>query len=119
MKRQRFILCCKFLYSAAQQVFKHLKTFKNTGNRCVFLKTYCYLRFLSALIYMANNKDGTEPSRYIKRRVDLEDADLIFNQMLMKKQKSFFVPTIATQHETSPVQLNLSKQPMVMISIIV
>jgi len=69
---------------------------------------------------MANNNDGTEPSRYIKRRFDLEDADLILNQMLMKKQKSSFAtPTIATRHETSQVQLNLPKQPMVMVSTIV
>jgi len=54
---------------------------------------------------MANRqKDDTYPSRYMKRRLDLAEADNIINEMLIKKTNSSFVPTITHQQETSIFQ---------------
>jgi hypothetical protein len=54
---------------------------------------------------MANRqKDDTDPSRYMKRRLDLAEADNIINEMLIKKSNSLFVPTITHQQETSIFQ---------------
>ena len=58
---------------------------------------------------MANQNDGTNPSRFIKRRMDMQDEDIIINEMLNKKRKPFSVPTASTptighQQETSSIQ---------------
>lgn len=54
---------------------------------------------------MANRqKDDTDPSRYMKSRLDLAEADNIINEMLIKKSNSLFVPTIKHQQETSIFQ---------------
>ena len=58
-----------------------------------------------SVIIMANRqKDNTDPSRYMKTRLDLAEADNILNEMLIKKSNSLFVPTITHKQETSIFQ---------------
>ena len=70
---------------------------------------------------MANQNDGSNQSRFIKRRMDLQDADIIMNEMLNKKQKPSSVPTASTptighQHETSSIQHELVTEQSTVIT---